>query len=233
MRELSETFGVTPGAISAALKRTGTTRKPAPPGPRAARKRRAAAEELPPEPEEAASRKKAAGTPAPRPGSKDAKLHVHHDKLGKVPDREVADLAGVSVRTVASYRARNAIPGYKGPRRGAKGRRGRRSKIDPFADQLGQVADRVIAERARGQPERRSKLPREEGDPCGGVAQRRVTTPTTAASGAWKVTVAHDGEAVVRVVLAATVVEAANAAQQAAAAAGGRVTGLEWVGPLA
>ena len=73
LRELAERFNVTPGAISAAFKRTGTTRKPAPPGPRSRRKE--SGEALPPEPGEA---------PAGRPGSKDERILPYQELLGEI-----------------------------------------------------------------------------------------------------------------------------------------------------
>jgi hypothetical protein len=90
--------------------------------------------------------------PPVRPGSKDGLIRFHGDKLGKIPDAEVAKLAGVSVRSVASYRARNKIPGYKGPRRKtppASGPGGRRaSRLENFMDILGKVPDRVVADKS-------------------------------------------------------------------------------------
>lgn len=112
LRELAERFNVTPGAISAAFKRTATSRTPAPPGPRNLRvghhARGQGREELAAE---------AALVPvrgSPRPGSKDGLLQEHASLLGRVPDSEIAERAGVSQRTVASYRARHDIPGYTG-----------------------------------------------------------------------------------------------------------------------
>ncbi len=106
LRELAERFNVTPGAISAAFKRTATSRTPAPPGPRNLRAGKR---------DESASEQ--ASVPvrgAPRPGSKDGLLQEHAGLLGRVPDSEIAERAGVSQRTVASYRARHDIPGYSG-----------------------------------------------------------------------------------------------------------------------
>jgi hypothetical protein len=91
LRELAERFDVTPGAISAAFKRTGLSRKAAPPGPRIRRKQRGEADDdgLPPEPGEWDS---AAGEA--RPGSKDSKILPYLEILGQVPDSEVASKAG-------------------------------------------------------------------------------------------------------------------------------------------
>jgi hypothetical protein len=221
LRELAARFGVTPGAISAALKRTGIPRTPAPPGPRAARKRRQATPSSGGPPE---------APPPPRPGSKDHLINAHWNLLGEVPDADVAREAGVSVRTVASYRARHEIPGYSGPRRTSRAQRRRPSKIDAFAHLLGKVPDRVVAEEAgvsvnavrnyrakRGIPaaSRDAAAPRPEPMPAEGTQ-------------AWKVVVRRAGEDVERVVLA----EDIRAAVDRASAMDGTVVGVSWVGPL-
>ncbi len=169
LRELAERFEVTPGAISAALKRNGLTRKSAPPGPRSRRKIA-----LPPEPGEAANpakKGKAARTTKAAKASRsprkrvvrdvpsategkaqgrgtDQRIRHYVDLLGTRPDGEIAAKAGVSVRAVSDYRTREGIKGYTGPKRRGKDRKPRRSKIDPFREQLGQVPDRVVAEMA-------------------------------------------------------------------------------------
>ena len=101
LRELAAQFGVTPGAISAAFKRTGISRLHARPGPRVHRKKTVS----PP------------GDLTIRAGSKDSVIAQYANQLGVVPDSEVARLAGVSVRTVASFRARHQVAGYhsRGP----------------------------------------------------------------------------------------------------------------------
>lgn len=144
LRDLASRFSTTPGAISAAFKRTGTHRSPF--------GAQARIDSLPPEPGDDAfeglTPEQARALRGIRPGSKDALIVRHISKLGIRPDAEVAREAGVSVRTIASFRARHGIGGYKGPRRtdGAGSRR--RSRIDPFANLLGVVPDRVVAERA-------------------------------------------------------------------------------------
>lgn len=113
LASLSARFGYTPGELAAALKRTG-----------ALAVRRPGADDLPPEPGDDG----ALPLPPPvrssrvRPGSKDEALASRIEMLGKVPDAEVAREAGVSVRTVASYRARHGIAGYRGPRRRGRAR---------------------------------------------------------------------------------------------------------------
>ena len=140
LRELGEKFSVTPGAIMAAFRRNGIERRAAPPGPRAYRERRQApeADALPPEPGEDAS---------VRPGSKDGQIAAFAEMLGQVPDHEIAKKAGVSLRTVAAYRARNDIPGFRGKRTRRK-KPGPKSKVEPYADIVGTVPDRVVAEKA-------------------------------------------------------------------------------------
>lgn len=94
----------------------------------------------------------AAANPPPdarvRPNSKDAQVETYRTLLGKVPDAEVARLADVSVRTIASYRARHDIPGYDGPRRRKPTGGTKDSQVEDYQDLLGQVPDRVVADLA-------------------------------------------------------------------------------------
>lgn len=140
--ELAQRYQTTPRALSAALERTGAWRLgPTDEG------------DLPPEPGEAsravdlhpAARKALSQL---REGSKDLRIAPHAALLGRAPDAEVAKAAGVSIRTVASFRARHGIPGYAGPRRRPEPTRVRGSRIDAFAHLLGKVPDVVIAQRA-------------------------------------------------------------------------------------
>jgi hypothetical protein len=110
--ELARRYGGKPGQIVAALQRTGVVRGGGV----------SADDDLPPDMGESVEPFVAPG-PAPqddsgtRAGSKDALIARHASALGSVPDAELADRAGVSVRTVASYRARHGIPGFRGPGR--------------------------------------------------------------------------------------------------------------------
>lgn len=114
LAELARRYGGKPGQIVAALQRTGVVRGTGV----------SADDDLPPEAGESL------GAPAPvlvtpppsddastRMGSKDGLIARHAAALGSVPDAELAERAGVSVRTVASYRARHGIPGFRGPGR--------------------------------------------------------------------------------------------------------------------
>ncbi len=228
LRELAEKFSVTPGAISAAFKRTGITRRPAPPGPRARRKSRPESESLPPEPGEA--------NVSARPGSKDSQILPFQDLLGSVPDAEVADRAGVSVRTIASFRSRNGISGYTGPRRRRRAGGGRRSKIDAFAHLLGQVPDRVVAEKAGVTLNAVRNYRAKRGIQAAGRTGSAVS-PTevgaalsfTGGEAAWRVTAEAETGQSVRVVVAPSLAEAANRAE---AAGLGQIVALEWIGAV-
>lgn len=130
---LAGRYQTTPSAIVAAMRRTRVRTPSLAP---------TQGDLLPPEPGDDRV------SPRVRPGSKDGLIEPFRSLLGQVPDADVADRAGVCPRTIAAYRARNGIAGYRGPRR-ASGRRGpRRSRIDPHVSLLGQVPDRVVAERA-------------------------------------------------------------------------------------
>jgi hypothetical protein len=227
LKELAQRFATTPGAVSAAFKRTGTARLPAP----MSRHTQA----LPPEPGDHGVDAADNDDRSPRPGSKDALISAHADQLGRVPDAEIAKRAGVSVRTIASYRARNDIAGYRGPRRSSGKKTHRRSRIDPFAELLGQVPDRVVAEKAgvslNAVRNYRVKL----GISAAGRARspRPVMSLTAEQTGglAWRVTWRRsDGSEGHAVLLAADLVEAARQAQ--AANLGGVVVTLELAGSL-
>ena len=239
LRELSERFGVTPGAISAALKRTGTTRNPAPPGPRAARKSRDRGDDLPPEPGASSTGRSSdegdhdgSEPPPPRPGSKDHLLLPHWDLLGAVPDADVAREAGVSVRTVASFRTRHEISGYSGPRRTSKAARRRPSKIDAFAHLVGKVPDRVVAQEAKVSTNAVRNYRYKHGIPAVPREHTADAPPMASApqSGtqAWKVTLEAAGRRLDRVVLADDLESAVAHVGNSA----GRVLSIEWVGPL-
>lgn len=230
LRELAERFDVTPGAISAAFKRTGTTRKPAPPGPRALRKRRDEdGGDLPPEPGDGDDLyEDGEEPPRPRPGSKDTHILDNYDLLGEVPDAEVARRAGVSVRTIASFRARHNIPGYSGPRRTSSSRGPRLSKIDPFSDLLGKVPDRVVAERAGVSLNAVRNYRVKRGIPAAGRTATLTPVPSTGAK-AWKVTIRTGQVDAERVVVADGLVQAATLAEQASP---GQVVGIHLVGDV-
>ena len=228
LRELAEKFNVTPGAISAAFKRTGTSRKAAPPGPRALRKSQH--DDLPPEPGD--EDEDVGLMPTTRPGSKDEMIKYHFDSLGKVPDAEVAKKAGVSVRTIASFRARHGIPGYSGPRRTAQSRAPRTSKLDPFVELLGTVPDRVVAEKAGVSLNAVRNYRVKRGISAAGRAitsDAPVFQPVAGGVVAWHVVVQTETGKVDLVVLGNDIVDAAT---KAMAADRGEVVGLSCLGEM-
>jgi hypothetical protein len=88
LRELSERFGASPAAIANALKRNGIRRRAAPAGPRQARNKL---------------------TPTKKGPGRPSVLDQFQDKMGTVVDREIAELAGVTVSAVTNYRKRHNI----------------------------------------------------------------------------------------------------------------------------
>ena len=118
LRQLADRFGVSPAAISNALKRNGIGRKASPSGPR---------------------KKTSTSDPSPvRPRGRQSKLDRFADQMGKVVDREIAAKAGVTVSAVTNYRRRNNIK--------AAARRGR-PRVRPV-NQTG--GDEGVARAAKG-----------------------------------------------------------------------------------
>lgn len=155
LRELSERYEVTAGAISAAFKRLGIVKIAAPPGPRALRRPRsesdgapapATTKRPPASIETSAVKSAAAAASAQRPGSKDELFNANRDLLGTLPDRQVAERLGVSMRTVAGYRARFNIPGFSGNWAEVEGAPKRTSKLDAYQHLVGTMSDRALAE---------------------------------------------------------------------------------------
>jgi len=89
LRELSARFGPSPAAIGNALRRNGIVRKPS----RAGRKPKR-------DPSEEATAK--------RPGRPSVLDDFQH-KMGTLVDREIAEMAGVTVSAVTNYRRRHNI----------------------------------------------------------------------------------------------------------------------------
>jgi hypothetical protein len=120
LRALADHLGVRVGALAAELRRSGLTRSPQEPAVAVAQ--------------------------GVRPGSQDGRILSHYHLLGHVPDAEVARMSGVSIRTIASYRARHGIAGYSGPRRRPEVRGRRESRLEDHRDVLGTLPDRVVAD---------------------------------------------------------------------------------------
>ena len=147
LAETAERYEVSPVDLVAALRRTGTTRKPVKAKASATPKAKAKAPK-------GAKRRSKRG-----PKSKvDAFAHL----VGQVPDRVVAERAGLTVGAVRNWRVARGIPAagrqalppepHAAPKAVKKARkakrRGRRSRIDPFEQEVGTVPDRVIAAKA-------------------------------------------------------------------------------------
>jgi len=214
LRELAELFGVTPGAINAALKRTGVQRKSAPSGPRVG--------------------KRAPSTGVPRgrgarPASEE-RLRPYFSELGQVPDGRLAQKSGLSVATVARIRrSRGIAPVQRGAADGSGA-----SRIDPFRELLGRVPDVEVAALAgvtraavRNYRSRRNILSNAENRRRSEV----VASPRSSAKSPAEGTVAFrvclvNGQT--GVILAESVVEAARRAR----AAGLKVSLIQRVGPV-
>ena len=96
-----------------------------------------------------------------------SKLEAFIDDLGRMPDREIAEAAGVTPENVRTFRIRRGIPArWRGESvealatrrasraaRAERSPRGRRSKLIDFVDLLGTVPDRELAEQAGVTPE--------------------------------------------------------------------------------
>ena len=112
LRELADRFGASPAAIASALRRNGMSRKAAPAGPKRGPKGRA--------------RSTARG--------RRSVLDQYQDQIGHVVDREIAELAGVTVSAVTNYRRRHNIEASTSrgrPQARAEGTRGARSRNRP------------------------------------------------------------------------------------------------------
>lgn len=120
LRDLADHLGVRVGLLTAELRRAGIARAPVP----------------------------TTQLPDLRHGSKDGRISSYFHLLGQMPDADVARLSDVSVRTIASYRARHGIPGYEGPRRRPEPRGSRQSRLEDFRHLLGRLPDRVVADEA-------------------------------------------------------------------------------------
>lgn len=94
--------------------------------------------------------KSAASAPAGTVGRR-SRISPFSDKVGQIPDREVAELAGVSTEAVRMYRRRRGIELTVARKAAGETKRApsrRKSRLDPFFDQLGQVPDAEIAAQA-------------------------------------------------------------------------------------
>lgn len=221
LSDLAKRFRTTPGAISAALERTGATDTALDDG------------DLPPEAggeddDEEMLPEVRRALQSLRPGSKDAMIGHHAMLLGQVPDADVAKAAGVSIRTIASFRARHEIPGYSGPRRKPEPAGLRRSRIDPYAHLLGKMPDQVIAEKAGVTVHAvRSFRAKHAGD--GHAESSLAAVPVYGGSQAWRVSWRAGAVRRDAVLLADDLQHALRNAETAGL---GEIVGLELLGPV-
>ncbi len=136
-----------------------------------------------------------------------SKLDPYMDKVGALPDRQVAEMAGVTAENVRAYRKRRGIPaswrgegavGVEPPKASTtkkksklhKRSKRRKSKLDPYMDKVGVVPDREVAELAGVSSEnvrafrKRRGIPaswRGEGKAPASAASKPKPKPTAAA----------------------------------------------------
>lgn len=132
-----------------------------------------------------------------------SRVDAFAELVGQVPDRVVAERAGVTIGAVRNWRVARGIPAagrlalppepgevaeaLAAPPAEAKParmpkRRGRRSRIDPWASEVGTVPDRVIAEKAGVSVNAVANYRKVRGIPGFGTAAAASAAP--AASGA-------------------------------------------------
>ncbi len=211
LRELGERFGVSPGAINAALKRNGIQRCPARPGPRS-------------------------GTGGVSAGSKgrptrkvsEARLAPYEAHLGVLSDAQLAKQSGLSVATVARIRRDRQID--SAPNVGGRERGG--SRIEPYQELLGALPDEDIAVLAgvtrtavRNFRTRRSIPSMSERKRSAGAKQRAPSTQNADNQLAYEID-CLDGRR--GVILGQDVVEVARRAREN----GLKVRGIRLVGPV-
>lgn len=87
-----------------------------------------------------------------KPPGRASKIAPFRDQVGKVPDREIATLAGVTPEAVRMFRRRHDIalqveasPAPAAASAAPSKPRKRKSKLDPFQDLLGKVPDAEVA----------------------------------------------------------------------------------------
>lgn len=126
---------------------------------------------------------------APAPG-RSSRLDQFRDIVGKLPDREVAERAGVSTENVRMYRQRRGIPAEWRPPAESPGRRGRQplppgeSRVEralaPVRALVGVLPDAEVAVRAGVSRSAVSAFRARQGIPAGGP--RPVREPVRAAA---------------------------------------------------
>lgn len=93
----------------------------------------------------APARRRATKTAAKKPGRRRSRLDPFYDLLGKIPDAEVAEKAGVTAENVRAYRSRHGIAAQYRVRRGRKRKAAPAPAPAPLA-QAAPVAEAPVAE---------------------------------------------------------------------------------------
>lgn len=182
--------------------------------------------------------KKAATAPAPKPASRRSRIDDHAHLLGTVPDRVVADKAGVSLNAVRNYRARRGIASSgRRTRRGEQPaappprppRRARAAVADP--ERLVATTQAAVAKLAGSQTARAQNPAERSPEPAPQSQAPTQRDPSTGGRrGAWVVRWrGGDGEGTV-VVLGRDLSDAAVRAQSLDLP--GPVVGLDYAGEL-
>jgi hypothetical protein len=125
-----------------------------------------------------------------------SKLDPYLDKVGVIPDREIAEIAGVTSENVRAYRKRRGIPaGWRGetadqvskpgkptkrPRKSAKSAKPRKSKLDPYMDKVGVLPDAEVAAVAGVSAENVRAYRKRRGIPAGWRGEGAVAKPAAA-----------------------------------------------------
>jgi hypothetical protein len=118
-----------------------------------------------------------------------SKLDPYIDKVGVLPDREVAELADVTAENVRAFRKRRGIPAsWRGegkasgksaaPKKSRKESAGRRkSRLDPYMDKVGVLPDREVAELAGVTAENVRALRKRRGIPANWRGEGQAKAP--------------------------------------------------------
>lgn len=186
-----------------------------------------------------------------------SKIEPFRELVGQRPDREVAEMAGVTPEAVRMYRRRHGIP--SAPRKAAASAssttprkpRKRRSKLDPFSDLLGTVPDAEVAAMAgvtsenvrayrrrhgisadwRNKPAAPAAAPVAEAAPAAApVADAAPAAVVAPAAGAQAFSVEVAGSAETYFIIATDIASAAAAALKALPAAA-RIVSIRHQGP--
>ena len=180
---------------------------------------------------ERAGRSKQRRTRGPDKVQRKSRIGPYAHLVGKRPDREVAELAGVTQEAVRMYRRRRRIrmqgPGEVGPEALARPPRKRRTRLAPYADLLGRLPDAEVAARAGVTAENVRSYRRRHNIPAAWREAPSAAPRANTGLQAWAVLVKDDGQE--HIVFAHNLAAATDAATTAIGAE--RVLGVRHIGP--